>query len=95
MSFQPQYGPGVDSACNRNEYQEYSGWGGKGRSARKADNFTAISEPQHLELYGLPLLVAGIALLYFTCTSVVAYRALLGSYIYTDNKTTFAARQQI
>ena len=22
-SFRPQYGPGVDSACNRNEYQEY------------------------------------------------------------------------
>jgi hypothetical protein len=23
QSFQPHYGPGVDSACNRNEYQEY------------------------------------------------------------------------
>ena len=23
QSFRPQYGPGVDSACNRNEYQEY------------------------------------------------------------------------
>jgi len=23
-SFWPHYGPGVDSACNRNEYQEYS-----------------------------------------------------------------------
>jgi len=22
-SFRPYYGPGVDSACNRNEYQEY------------------------------------------------------------------------
>jgi len=22
-SFWPHYGPGVDSACNRNEYQEY------------------------------------------------------------------------
>jgi hypothetical protein len=21
--FRPHYGPGVDSACNRNEYQEY------------------------------------------------------------------------
>jgi hypothetical protein len=28
-SFQPHYGPGVDSACNRNEYQEPS-WGIKG-----------------------------------------------------------------
>jgi hypothetical protein len=23
-SFQQHYGPGVDSACNRDEYQEYS-----------------------------------------------------------------------
>jgi hypothetical protein len=23
LSFQPHYGPGVDSASNRNEYQEY------------------------------------------------------------------------
>jgi hypothetical protein len=22
-SFRPHYGPGIDSACNRNEYQEY------------------------------------------------------------------------
>jgi hypothetical protein len=40
----PHYGPGVDSASNRNEYQE-SSWGGggvKGRPARKAGNLTAI-----------------------------------------------------
>jgi hypothetical protein len=45
-SFQPHYGPEVDSASNGNEYQEYS-WnilGGKGRPARKADNLTVISE---------------------------------------------------
>jgi hypothetical protein len=35
-SFQLHYGPGVDSASNRNEYQEDS-WG--------ADNLTAICEP--------------------------------------------------
>jgi hypothetical protein len=29
LSFQPHYGPGVDSASNRNEYQE-SSWGGGG-----------------------------------------------------------------
>jgi hypothetical protein len=29
LSFQPHYGPGVDSATNRNEYQE-SSWGVKG-----------------------------------------------------------------
>jgi hypothetical protein len=40
----PLYDPGVDSASNRNEYQE-SSWGGKGRPARKADNLTAICEP--------------------------------------------------
>jgi hypothetical protein len=41
------YGPGVDSASNRNEYQGYS-WnilGGKRRPARKANNLTAICEP--------------------------------------------------
>jgi hypothetical protein len=41
---QPHYGPGVDWASNRNEYQE-SSWGSKGRPARKADNLTAICEP--------------------------------------------------
>jgi hypothetical protein len=35
--------PGVDSASNRNEYQEYF-WV-KGRPVRKADNLTAICEP--------------------------------------------------
>jgi hypothetical protein len=35
--------PGVDSASNRNEYQE--SLGSKGRPARKADNLTAICEP--------------------------------------------------
>jgi hypothetical protein len=37
------YGPGVDSASNRSEYQ-VSSWG-KGLPARKADNLTAICEP--------------------------------------------------
>jgi hypothetical protein len=41
--FQPHYSPGVDSASDRNEYQEFSG--GKGRPARKADNLTANCEP--------------------------------------------------
>jgi hypothetical protein len=44
QSFQPHYGPGVDSASNRNEYQE-SSLGGKKRPARRADNLTAIFEP--------------------------------------------------
>jgi hypothetical protein len=44
-SFQPHYGPGVDSASNRNEYPPRKVPGGKGRPARKADNLTAICEP--------------------------------------------------
>jgi hypothetical protein len=36
LILQPHYGPPVDSASNRNEYQE-SFCGGKGRSARKAE----------------------------------------------------------
>jgi hypothetical protein len=43
-SFQLHYGPGVDSASNRNEYQAFS-WGGKRQPARKAHSFTAICEP--------------------------------------------------
>jgi hypothetical protein len=41
--FQPYYGPGVDSASSRNEYQE-SSWGVKVRPARKVD-LAAICEP--------------------------------------------------
>jgi hypothetical protein len=43
-SFQLHCGPGVDSASNRNQYQE-SSWGVKVRPERKADNLTAICEP--------------------------------------------------
>jgi hypothetical protein len=45
LSFPPHYGPGVDSASNRNEYQEslkIKKPGGKVRPARKADNLVAI-----------------------------------------------------
>jgi hypothetical protein len=47
LYFQPHFGPEVDSTSNRNKYQESSwgGGGGKGRRARKADNFAAICEP--------------------------------------------------
>jgi hypothetical protein len=34
----------VDSASNRNKYQE-SSWGGIGRPVPKADNLTVTSEP--------------------------------------------------
>jgi hypothetical protein len=42
IDLKSHYGPGVESASNRNEYQE-SFWG-KGRPARGDDNLTAISE---------------------------------------------------
>jgi hypothetical protein len=38
------YGPGVDSASNKNECQEYS-CGVKGRRRIRADSLTAICEP--------------------------------------------------
>jgi hypothetical protein len=41
---QSHYGPGVNPASNRNEYQE-SSLGKKGRPAREAENLTAICEP--------------------------------------------------
>jgi hypothetical protein len=41
----PHYGPGVDSASNRNEYQESFSGAKAGRPARKADSLTAICEP--------------------------------------------------
>jgi hypothetical protein len=49
-SFQPHYGPGVDSASNRNEYQE-SSWGIKVGRRVKADNLT-ICEPMSTENVG-------------------------------------------
>jgi len=47
-SFQPQYGPRVDPASNRNEYQEYFP-GGQKQLVHRADSLTdcfAIWEPQ-------------------------------------------------
>jgi hypothetical protein len=43
-NIQPHYGPGFDSASNRNEYQEYS-WGVKGgRQAHQVGNLNVICE---------------------------------------------------
>jgi hypothetical protein len=40
LSFRSHYGPGVDSASNRNEYQEY--FLGVKEAVHKADNFTIL-----------------------------------------------------
>ena len=40
QSFRPYYGPGVDSASNRNEYQEY--FLGQMRSVSRANNLTTF-----------------------------------------------------
>jgi hypothetical protein len=45
LFFQPHYGHGVDSASDRNEYQESSWGGGKARPERKTNSFSAIGEP--------------------------------------------------
>jgi hypothetical protein len=44
QSFQPQYGPGVYSTSNRNEYQNIF-LRGKARTASQADNITAVYQP--------------------------------------------------
>jgi len=41
LSFRPHYGPGIDSASNRNEYQEYF-LGGLRRLVHSTDNLTAF-----------------------------------------------------
>jgi hypothetical protein len=52
-SFRSHYGPGVDSTCNRNEYQEYF-LGGKGGQCvglttlpPSCADYPKIYEPQH------------------------------------------------
>ena len=46
-SFRSHYGPGVDSASDKNEYQDYL-LGCEKRPVRKADNLTAIMGHCHV-----------------------------------------------
>jgi hypothetical protein len=74
LLIQPQYGPGVDSACKRNEYQK-SSWGVKGgRRVRLSNSPPSVSRFSKkcgsLDVsrsYGLPRPVIGIALHFAVC----------------------------
>jgi hypothetical protein len=63
LSFQPHYGPGVDSASNRYEYQESSWWVKSGRRvrltalppsvSRKSENVGASTSRNPKGIHGL------------------------------------------
>jgi hypothetical protein len=79
LIFQPHYGPGLDSASNRDEYQE-SSWGVKGgRRVRLTNLSPSVSRSSKekcvsldvLQSYGSSRPVTGIALHIFMYTSSV------------------------
>jgi len=101
LSFWPHYGPGVDSASNRNEYQEY--FLGVKAAGVRADNLTTIMCRLSWNLeasnswnpQGLSRCVMGLLYLYLYLYHYLVYpnslmpfhsmRALLMRFIVADN----------
>jgi hypothetical protein len=109
-SFQPHYGPGVDSASNRNEYQEPS-WGVKsGRHLRLTTLLPSVSRLSRYcgtltvsQPYGPPRPGTGIALPYQCIRYCVTWFCLVTKepnviYFYTsltDNRNDPTIHQDL
>jgi hypothetical protein len=94
-SFQPHYSPGVDSASNRNEYQEDS-WGVKGGRCYR-DSFTFLplcfmfgnsKLTQNTQRYGI----------YFMCLSVCTLKrcgCTAGEFLYSVHVPSFLLLKRV